>query len=286
MREYSEAVVLRKALCAWFDSPLGRSLQALEMNRLRGVLPGLYGPVAIQLGRIGKLDLLDASIATTRILVDLAADKDCNGGRNDAVRAAAESEGLVHPLSLARAFPELLPFDARSVDVALLPHTLDFSSDSHQVLREVSRVLVPEGHVVITGFNPLSLWGLRRAFTRTPRPAPWCANFFRLARIKDWLKLLDLELTQGSMLYYRPPLQHEGMMERAHFLDRAGDRWWPMMAAAYLVVAKKRVVAMTPLRLKWKKEPAVSSAATEPAARRGVVVPFRAGRPRQRVRRG
>lgn len=253
----------QRALRGWFDTPLGRSLQAFEANRLRSVLPNLYGTVAVQLGRIGRLDMLDACVAPTRIVLDIL----------------AEPDGI-----LVRGLPERLPFDGRSVDVALLPHTLDFCDEPHQVLREVERVLVPEGHVVILGFNPLSLWGLRRVFSPPPRPVPWCGNFFRLARVKDWLALLDFEPTHGGMLFYRPPLAHEGMMDRLHFLDKTGDRWWPMMAAVYLVVAKKRMPGVTPLPLQWKTR-GVPGAAAEPSARamaRGVRC---AGVERKRLRR-
>jgi SAM-dependent methyltransferase len=240
----------RRALRAWFDTPLGHSLHALEAHRLRTLLPSLYGTVAVQLGQLGRLDLLDACIAPTRVVLDDPVEGDT---------------------SVVRGLPEELPFDERSVNVALLPHTLDFCDDPHQVLREVSRALTPEGHVVILGFNPLSLWGVRRMFTRRPRAAPWSGRFLRLARIKDWLKLLDFELTQGGMLYYRPPLVREGAMDRLHFLDKAGDRWWPMMAAVYLLVAKKRVLGMTPLRVEWKTKPALAGVMPN-VARRGVVV--------------
>ncbi|OGI46347.1 MAG: hypothetical protein A2151_07470 [Candidatus Muproteobacteria bacterium RBG_16_65_34] len=245
-------VALRRELRAWFDAPLGRSLQAFEANALRGVLPNLYGTVALQLGRLGRLDMMDACNAPTRVLLDLL------GERNGAV---------------VRAQPEALPFDARSVDVAILPHTLDFCDDPHQVLRETARVLSPEGHVVILGFNPVGLWGLRRLFSPRPRSVPWRGRFLRLARVKDWLALLDFELTHGGMLYYRPPLAHEAVMERLHFLDKMGDRWWPMTAAVYLVVAKKRVLGVTPMPLAWKRRRLVVGPAAAPAAR-GMVVPF------------
>jgi SAM-dependent methyltransferase len=259
MSECEAGRELREELCRWFDTPLGCSLQAVEANYLRGVLPALYGTVAVQLARIGRLDLMDACVAPTRLLFDLT----------------AESLGVV------RGLPESLPFDSKSVDVALLPHTLDFCRNPHQVLREVNRVLSPEGHVVIIGFNPLSLWGMRRLFTRKPRRAPWCANFIRLARIKDWLSLLEFEFTHGVMLYYRPPLARESMMERLHFMDKTGDRWWPMAAAAYLVVAKKRMLGVTPLPLKWKTRNASGHAAAEPAGR-VIVANFR----HRRVQRG
>ncbi len=242
---YAQLVAQRQALRAWFATPLGRSLEAFEANALRAVLPGLFGTVAVQLGRLGRLDMLDACVAPTRIVLDVLAQRDG---------------------TLVRGVPEQLPFKAGGVDLALLPHTLDYCRDPHQVLREVGRVLAPEGHVVIFGFNPISLWGLRRFAARRPRPAPWSGRFFRLARIKDWLALLDFEFVHGRMLYYRPPVAREGVMDRLHFLDKIGDRWWPLMAAVYLVVAKRRVVGVTPLPVKWKTSRLIGPAA-EPTVR-------------------
>lgn len=242
----------RRQIGEWFDTPLGRSLEAFEANQLRSVLPNLYGTVAVQIGRLGRLEMMDACNAPSRIVLDLDA-------RADRVSV--------------RALPEALPFDSGSVDVLILPHTLDFCDAPHQVLREAARVLSPEGHVVVFGFNPVSLWGARRLLTRRPRPAPWCGNFFRLARVKDWLSLLEFECTHGSMLFYRPPLMAERLMERLAFLDRMGDRWWPLMAGVYLVVAKKRVAGMTPLRVEWKQKKLAGNFAASPSAR-GMVVPF------------
>lgn len=253
MHDYHPDKTLRERLSLWFETPLGRSLQAYESHRLREILPSLYGTVAIQLGRIGRLDMLDASTVPTRALLDIASGP--NG------------------LAVVHGRPEEMPFDAHSADVVLMPHTLDFCTDPHQVLREVDRVLRPEGHVVVIGFNPVGPWGFRRLLARRPRVMPWCGKFFRLARIKDWLSLLDFEVTHGRMLYYRPPLKSESAMERLHFLDKMGDRWWPMMAAVYLVVAKKRVIGVTLMPLAWKKKKVVGPATTEPAAR-GMVLPF------------
>lgn len=224
----------RHELCGWFGRFPGQSLLAVEALALRAVWPSLFGRTAAQLGSVGSVDLLEACNAPVRALVDLP--------------------GVPGPaVPRIHAQPEFLPFDQRSVDLMLLPHTLEFAADPHQVLREVSRVLAPEGHVVILGFNPFSLWGLRRLLTRRRHAVPWSGNFLNLARLKDWFKLLDFELVQGSMLYYRPPLASEAGMERLRFLDKAGDRWWPMAGAVYLLVAKKRVVGMIPLRPEWRK---------------------------------
>jgi len=205
----------------------------------------------MQLGHLGKMDLLDACIAPTRIIVEPDDSPVQANGIVDRRLTGMKRVGV-------RSTIDELPFDERSVDVALLPHTLDFSEDPHPVLREVSRVLRPEGHAVILGFNPVSFWGLRRLLARRPRSAPWTAHFFWLNRVKDWLALLDFECTGGHMLYYRPPLRRDPARERLHFMEHTGDRWWPMMGGVYLVVAKKRVFGMTPLPVSWKSKKVVS----------------------------
>jgi SAM-dependent methyltransferase len=260
----------------WFATPLGRALLALEARRLSELLPGFYGTIALQLGRLAGADLLAPSPIATHILLDAAPP------------AESPRVGEV-PLARLRGLPEELPCDGRSADLVLLPHTLDFCADPHQVLRETARVLKPEGHAVVLGFNPWSLWGLRRVFARRPRRRPWDGRFLPLARIKDWLGLLDFELTHGRMLFYRPPYGRASVMKRLHFLDRMGDRWWPLLAAVYLVVARKRVPGVTPMPLEWTSDRAVAEVAALPARRsatafahpgavpgaRGIVLPFR-----------
>jgi SAM-dependent methyltransferase len=225
----------RQAVYDWFEQPLGRSIQAIEVDRLRPVLASLYAVRAVQVGSISSFDLFGSCDAPSRYIVDPVPD------RGDETRAQV------------RALPEALPFDSKSIDLMLLPHTLDFSDHPHQVLREAERVLIPEGHVVILGFNPVSLWGLRRLFTRRGRrAAPWDANFIGLRRIKDWLALMHFEITGGSMLYYRPPMTNSSLLDRLIALDKIGDRWWPMMAGVYLLVARKRVAGLTPIRPQWR----------------------------------
>ncbi len=243
-----QAVRRRARLCEWFARSPGRSLLAVESYALRAVWPGLYGQVAVQLGCIGPVDLLESCNATTRLLLD--------------------QPGMISaPLPRVFAEPEDLPFETASVDLVLLPHTLEFADDPHQVLREVSRVLTPEGHVVLLGFNPFSLWGLWRLLSRKREAAPWNGNFLQLARLKDWLKLLDFEFMQGSMHYYRPPLTSESAMDRLRFLDKAGDRWWPMAGAVYLLVARKRVAGMTAIRPEWSAPKTFGKAVARPALR-------------------
>lgn len=252
--EIRQRRALRRLLRRWFDTPLGRSVEAAEASQLYQVLGHLYGTTALQLGRIGELDLMDACIAPTRILLD---QEPVPGTRESPSRQSCVGAHL-----------DALPLDTKSIDVAVLPHTLDFEGDPHRILREVDRVLSPEGHMVIIGFNPYSFWGLRRLFGRRKRRmAPWNAHFFSMARIKDWMSLLGYEVTETSTVFHRPPVRHDKLRSRLFFMERLGTRWWSGMAGVYIVVAKKRVVGMTPLQPSWKQNRQLVPGLTEPAAK-------------------
>jgi len=248
MHSCESPVDVQGALNDWFATPLGRSLRAMEVNRLREVLPTLFGPTAVQFGAAGPLDLLDGSLAATRILVDPIAGDSPSG-------------------ILVRARSEALPLATRSVNLVVLPHTLEFADDPHQVLREVARVLMPEGDVVVLGFNPVSLWGLRRLLAWPRDRVPWCGRFFSLRRVKDWLNVLGFSIAGGGMMYYRPPCRSDAARDRLQFLEPAGDRWWPMFGAVYVIVARKREIGLTPLQPVWRRARRLAPSLAEPAAR-------------------
>lgn len=149
-----------------------------------------------------------------------------------------------------------LPFESQSIDLLVIPHTLEFTAEPHELLREAERVLVPEGRLVIVGFNSLSLWGVRQSVGRlTHRPfVPAEDNLIAFTRLKDWIKLLGFELSRGRFGCYRPPLRNEQWLERCGFMEPAGDRWWPIFGAVYLVTAIKRVRRMRLVGPAWKKK--------------------------------
>ncbi len=169
------------------------------------------------------------------------------------------------PLALVTHF-SALPFPASSLDLVILPHTLEFCADPHGALREVERVLVPEGRVVICGLNPASLWGLRQRRARLYQRLglgrlflPDGGDFIGQWRIRDWLRLLGFEVEQASFGCYRPSVQSEQWLERTAWLDYVGARWWPILGAAYFFVAVKRVKGMHLLAPQWKHAKARAS---------------------------
>jgi SAM-dependent methyltransferase len=160
----------------------------------------------------------------------------------------------LEPGAALTADPMQLPLATNSADLMVLPHVLEFHTEPFQVLREVERVLRPEGQVVISGFNRLSLWGLRRFLAGHGAGAPWDARFIGLVRLKEWMQLLGLELNGGKFGAYAPPLQNERWRARLGFMEKAGARWWPIMGGVYVVRAVKRVLGMRLVTPAWRQE--------------------------------
>jgi SAM-dependent methyltransferase len=151
-----------------------------------------------------------------------------------------------------------LPFASQSLDLVVLPHVLEFAAEPHQVLREVERVLIPEGQVIVCGFNPASLWGVRQVTGRLTGAhfLPLDGEFISLPRLKDWLKLLNMEVNRGHFGCYAPPFNSEKWLSRYSFMEKAGDRWWPYFGAVYIVQAIKRVNGMRLIGPAWSKQSA------------------------------
>ena len=146
-----------------------------------------------------------------------------------------------------------LPFAANSIDLVVLPHALEFHADPHQILREVERILIPDGQLVITGFNPISLWGLRRRLPPRRQAFPGDGQYISVLRLKDWLKLLSFEVDRGNFGCYVPPCDHERWIQRLQFMEAAGDRWWSVAGGVYLIRAVKRVQGMRLIMPRWPK---------------------------------
>ena len=221
---------LRSGLSQWMRSPAGVDLLRMEVERVHAAVGNLFGYHCLQVGDLAGADLLSASRILGRTVVDID-----GGAPRD-------------PYPLVSGAATLLPIDSHAVDVVVLPHVLEFESRPHEALREASRVLVPEGSLVILGFNPVSVIGLRRVFKYRAEAAPWCGTYFGAGRLRDWLTLLGFDVTD----------------QRSCFASGHGTRVWrrgirsfvewlpPALASARLIVAKKRVNAMLPLRSRWK----------------------------------
>jgi len=238
--------VTRQRMRAWFTHLPGRWLQAEERAQLRDILPTLFGYHLLQLGDVYS----KACLSSTRIPHCVVLDEWLQDRPPAGERVRSEICG---PL-------EWLPIATDCLDTVVMPHTLEFTNDPHQVLREVDRILIPEGHVVILGFNPWSLWMFWRVALCWQGKPPWCGRFISQARVKDWLQLLGFDIIDARRYFFRPPLSNKSVMRRLRFLDRIGRRWAPFFGAGYVLVARKRVATLTPIKSRWRpaRSPIVS----------------------------
>ena len=219
----------RSSLFEWLSTPQGAYVLDWELAQFDSAVDDVFGFRAVQVG-LPEVDFLRQNRIPYRLTV------------------ALEPGGAV------AADPLQLPLATQSVDLVALPHVLEGHPNPHDVLREVERVLMPEGQVVISGFNTASLWRLRQMFSSRTAGAPWDGKFIGLLRLREWLRVLGFELNGGKFGCYAPPFREKVWLERFAFMEKAGPRWWPVTGGIYVVRAVKRVHGMRIISPAWRQE--------------------------------
>jgi SAM-dependent methyltransferase len=230
----------------WVKTPLGAYVLEREFDYFDNVVADIFGFNAMQIG-LSECDFLRTSRIPLRFSVG------------------------TEPQARIRALGAALPVASQRMDLVILPHVLEFSPEPHQILREVDRVMMPEGRIIIVGFNPWSLWGLRQAFSFEHEAYPWRGRFISLVRLKDWLALLGFDVSAGRLCCYAPPFAKQQWLERSRFMEAAGDRWWGIAGGIYMLQAIKRVQGMRLITPKWNTAPAAKKGMA-PAAQRAARV--------------
>ena len=274
-------------LTQWLQTPAGRYLLDWEQSHLDAAVADIFGYHALQLG-LPELQALRSNRMPHRWVATESAQRHCaptglsDGHGATPLTTDPFADTDPQPLPVAEVALhcdfDALPFDAQSLDLVVLPHALEMARDPHLALREVERVLVPEGRVVIVGFNPASLWGLRQRaayLRRTPPGAsrrgflPDAGEFIGYRRLRDWLRLLSFEVEAGRFGCYRPPVASSRWLARFAWADAVGERWWPVFGAVYFVVAVKRVRGMRLVGLAREQRTVARAAPAVVASRHG-----------------
>ncbi len=232
----------------WLATPLGQSLVSQEARLVEEALSGVFGEFCLQLGLWGEHRSLLRFARTQRSFCI----SDRQGMLIDTAPAAVGQ--------LSR-----LPLASDSVDAVLLPHTLEYSSRPHAILREVHRVLRADGHLLVLGFKPGGLWGLRRLIPGAAMP-PGVDTLISDRQLRDWLQLLDLYILGTTPYFFRWPLPSRRVSE-AQDWERRGRNWWPQLGACYMLSAQKRVVPLTTVRKPWRAKPKVVAGLVKPTTR-------------------
>ncbi len=221
----------RDSLEEWFDSKLGLLMLEKQKHLLEDVLPKFFGYHMLYSGFESLTPTLDTSPIRHKVFLDSKCKK--NALKSD-----------IHQL----------PFQSDSTDLVVLQHSLDFEKDPFQILREASRVVLPNGNLVVIGFNPWSLWGIWRAALFRSTKAPWNTRFISPYRLSEWLDILGFDVLGCESAFFMPPSTRLSKNESTHWVDRLGSRWLAQRGGFYLLVAKKRVSCITPIRLQDGKK--------------------------------
>ncbi len=216
------------SLRRWYRRPLGRMLADVEFSALADQLPNIFGYHLLVVDPPWDNCTLSASRIPHHVVQHICTDP-------------LTEAGLIGDT-------ETWPVMTDTVDAIILPHTLEITPDPHQVLREADRSLIPDGHLVILGFNPRSLWGVRRVLSRRSREMPWSGRFLSMHRIKDWLSLLGFDTVASGFLFHRPPVQNTRLLEQLQFLEPRTARGRMLLAGSYILVARKRTLVMTAIK--------------------------------------
>ena len=221
----------RVALRQWLSDPAGQRLVQAEQRLITTHLSNLFGYNLLQVGSLPGADLLATSRVLNRTVLDLG------------------DGGALPPCdAVLRGAAGALPVESHCVDVVVLPHVVEFEERPHEALREAARVLIPEGHLVLTSFSPLSFLGLWRLALRHRAKPPWHGRFFTAGRLRDWLELLDFDLLKVAPLFFEPPLAIPRALERLRVMEPAARKLCPVFAGCHVLLARKRIATLTPIR--------------------------------------
>ena len=216
----------------WFDNPTGQYLLQRERELVARLLEQVFGYHLLQLGITRNHGLALESKLNHKIY---------------AAATPATDIGLVTQ-------SDSLPFANDSIDVAVLHHNMDFAEDPHQLLREVQRVVAAQGHIIILGFNPWSLFGAGTALRGLYPGSLWRQSALKgVRRLRDWLHLLGSETRSVGYIFATPPLGQGHVHRWLAGCDSFSTRHnWPL-GGVYVLHAQKQVVPLTPMRLRWDK---------------------------------
>ncbi len=221
----------QRPLAQWYSSALGQSiLDELEL-RLSEQLVGIFGYQGMQIGQFDpERDFLASTGIHRRLLLD-----------------APGMPADIHADVLH------LPIASDTMKVVIFFHTLDFCSNPHQALREADRVLTEDGQLIVIGFNPISVFGLRHLLSAWSKKAPWNGRFYFRQRIKDWLSVLNYRVMYSEAMYIRPPINSERILSRLRKVERL-QPWLGGLGGLYVLQARKQTIPMTMTRLQWRKK--------------------------------
>lgn len=211
---------------------LGAAVMAAEKKFLARLLDKHYGKHALLAGVPQQYSLLEATKIPCHTLVSPFLSHE---------RQPGFIEGDLNEI----------PVLTGSVDLVVLPHTLEYVDNPRQLIHEACRIVKPEGLIVAIGFNPYSMWGIRRLLAG--HDIPWTSSFTQAYQVKNWLRLAEFHIEEQSTFFYRPPVNWEKLFNKFEFFEYIGNILHHF-GGVYCITARAKVIPLTPIRVKWKQQ--------------------------------
>ncbi|MBA3582407.1 MAG: methyltransferase domain-containing protein [Gammaproteobacteria bacterium] len=224
-------------LCEWYVSPFTAAIRQPLTEMVAKILAGLPGQHALA---VSAVEFNVAQHYHGHSCLSFAAD---------------EAQAFLDQTGIEQMGAIQFPVESLSRDCVILGHALEAAHDPHALLREADRVLCLGGHLLIVGFNPMSIWGMYRPLRRYwawHRNALWELPFYRVSRVNDWLKLLDFECVQYSSFGYLPLFKNPQWSQRLQVIERVARYVFPRWGNVYCLLARKRRIPITPIKMRWK----------------------------------
>jgi hypothetical protein len=240
----------------WLRTPVGQRVHSLERKYVGEALQHVFGWQLLQIGEWGSGSDSEGLLAESRTQQKTVIARQLESVKNGTPAKTGRVVSRIDALGIA----------SDSVDAVLLPHTLEQEADPHAVLREVERILMGDGQLIVLGFRPMSSWGLRHLVARSGYP-PGAERLLSEWRVRDWLKLLGFEIVDARRFLFTGPWGKAAPRSQ-RFFEIVGSKTWPFLAGAYMLKARKRIYSVTPIRLRWRTRTGVVGGLVEPAARR------------------
>jgi SAM-dependent methyltransferase len=217
-------------LSQWLGSPFGSHVRALELQALEALLPDTAGYRGMALQVVESSPVLDGAPQLHKFAM------------------ASCSQQSVAAISDFYA----LPLPSSVVDMVVLDHVLDYCELPHESLKEAARVVLPSGHLIIVGFNPVSGFGLARwLMTCFSRRLIWRCRGLSVPRILDWLRLVGFQCEKVVYGAYNMPVQSRRFLSRMTFVEEGAKKLHLPLGTFYVIVAKKQRLRPITGRRDW-----------------------------------
>ncbi len=227
---YHESRQMLECFEHWLQTPLGRRLLACERGVIDAMVANLFGYQQFAFCVSHRFPVATASHLGHKVTVTSAWRPDM-------------------PDNVLVTLPDEVALTHDVADLVVLHHTLDFAPSAHHTLRDVSRIIKGSGRLLIVGFNPLSLWGLRKMLMSSGQ-APWNGRFISGRRVEDWLGLLDFKIERSSYHLMALPYDSNGVSSSAPLPVGRTALKLPV-GAFYAILAQKQVGCMISVRRRW-----------------------------------